>query len=73
VTGRIDLVHANNSRDRFDSRRDRHANLKDGEIPPELLAEVVRDAAAPAVVETPSEGQEADIVWLRDQVLHPNR
>lgn len=70
VTGRIDLVHANNSRDRFDSRRDRHANLKDGEIPPELLAEVVRDAAAPAVVETPSEGQEADIVWLRDQLLN---
>lgn len=70
ATGRIDLVHANNSRDRFNSRRDRHANLKDGEIPPELLAEVVRDAAAPAVVETPSEGQEADIVWLRDQLLN---
>ena len=69
ATGRIDLVHANNSRDPFNSRRDRHANLKDGEIPSELLAEVVRDAAAPAVVETPSEGQEADIVWLRDQLL----
>ena len=67
VTGRIDLVHANNSRDPFDSRRDRHANLKSGEIPPDLLAEVVRDARAPVVVETPSEGQEADIVWLRDQ------
>jgi deoxyribonuclease-4 len=68
VTGRIDLVHANNSRDPFNSRRDRHANLKAGEIPPELLAEVVADAGAPVVVETPSEGQEADIVWLRDQV-----
>lgn len=67
VTGRIDLVHANNSRDPFNSRRDRHANLKLGEIPPDLLAEVVRDAGAPVVVETPSEGQEADIVWLRDQ------
>lgn len=67
VTGRIDLVHANNSRDPFNSRRDRHANLKSGEIPPDLLAEVVRDAGAPVVVETPSDGQEADIVWLRDQ------
>ena len=67
VTGRIDLVHANNSRDPFNSRRDRHANLKSGEIPPDLLADVVRDAGAPVVVETPSEGQEADIVWLRDQ------
>ncbi len=69
VTGRIDLVHANNSRDPFDSRRDRHANLKSGEIPPDLLSEVVREAQAPVVVETPSEGQEADIVWLRDQVI----
>ncbi len=68
VTGRIDLVHANNSRDPFDSRRDRHANLKTGEIPPESLAQVVRDAQAPVVVETPSDGQEADIVWLRDQL-----
>lgn len=70
VTGRIDLVHANNSRDPFDSRRDRHANLKTGEIPPELLAEVVHDAGAPAVVETPPEGQESDIAWLRDQLLN---
>lgn len=68
VTGTIDLIHANNSRDPFNSRRDRHANLKTGEIPPELLAEIVADAGAPVVVETPSEGQEADIVWLRDQV-----
>ena len=70
ATGRIDLVHANNSRDPFDSRRDRHANLKEGEIPPDLLAVVVREAGAPAVVETPSEGQEADIIWLRDQLLN---
>ena len=69
ATGRIDLVHANNSRDPFNSRRDRHENLKEGQIPPEILAEVVRKAGAPAVVETPSEGQEADIVWLRDQLL----
>ncbi len=74
VTGRIDLVHANNSRDPFDSRRDRHANLKSGEIPPHLLAEVVRQARAPVVVETPSDGQEADIVWLSDQLAshHPD-
>ena len=27
ITGRIDLVHANNSRDAFDSGADRHANF----------------------------------------------
>ena len=32
ITGRIDLVHANDSRDAFDSGADRHANLGDGEI-----------------------------------------
>ena len=69
ATGRIDLVHANNSRDPFNSRRDRHENLKEGQIPPDMLAEMVRDADAPTVVETPSDGQEADIVWLKDQLL----
>lgn len=67
ATGRIDVVHCNDSRDPFDSRRDRHANLGQGEIPPDLLLQVVRDAGAPVVVETPGgiEEHAADIVWLR--------
>ncbi len=70
ATGRIDLVHLNDSRDPFDSRRDRHANLGQGEIPPEQLVEVVRAAAAPALVETPgnAEGQRADIDWIRTRL-----
>ena len=70
MTGRIDLVHANNSRDPFDSRRDRHANLETGEIPRDLLAKVIRAARAPMVVETPSEGQAADITWLKEQLRY---
>ncbi len=67
ATGRIDLVHCNDSRDPFDSRRDRHANLGEGEIPPELIVQVVREAGAPVVVETPGGATEqaADIAWLR--------
>lgn len=72
ITGRIDLVHANGSRDGFDSGRDRHDNLtvtnnEPGMIDPELVAAVVRAAGAPAVVETPGgvEGQSADIAYLR--------
>ena len=67
ATGRIDLVHCNDSRDPFDSRHDRHANLGKGEIPPELLLQVVRDAGATVIVETPggAEEQAADIAWLR--------
>jgi deoxyribonuclease-4 len=67
ATGRIDLVHANDSKDAFDSRRDRHQNLGSGEIPKEDLARVIVDADAPVVVETPggSEEQTADIDWVR--------
>ena len=53
ITGRIDLVHANDSKDAFDSGRDRHDNFGRGQIDPKLIIEVVRAAGAPAVVETP--------------------
>lgn len=68
ATGRIDLVHCNDSRDPFNSRRDRHANLGSGEIPGELLLGVVAAAAAPVVVETPGEALQhaADIAFLRE-------
>ena len=67
ITGRIDLVHCNDSRDSFDSGADRHANLGDGEIAADALLAVVAAAGAPVVVETPGgrEGQAADIAWLR--------
>jgi deoxyribonuclease IV len=54
-TGRIDLVHLNNSRDPQGSSRDRHAPLSDGEIPTELLVEVARAAACPVILETPGD------------------
>ncbi|QNG18131.1 deoxyribonuclease IV [Rhodococcus triatomae] len=65
VTGRIDLVHLNNSRDEFDSARDRHANLAEGTIAPEVLAEIARAADAPIVLETPADGMADDIAYLR--------
>ena len=70
ITGRIDLVHANDSRDDFDSGADRHANFGAGRIDPDLLAAVVRDAGAPVVCETPGGAAEhrADFEWLRERV-----
>jgi deoxyribonuclease IV len=65
ITGRIDLVHCNDSRDAFDSGADRHANLGDGQIDLEVLLAVVRAAGCPVVVETPRDGQAADIALLR--------
>ena len=70
LTGRIDLVHCNDSRDPHGSRRDRHANLGAGEIPEDLILAVVSSAEAPVVVETPggAEAQGSDVAWLRDRL-----
>ncbi|GEP40481.1 deoxyribonuclease IV [Nocardioides psychrotolerans] len=67
ITGRIDLVHCNDSRDQFDSGADRHASFGAGTIDPDLLAAVVRDAGAPVVCETPgpADAHVADFAWLR--------
>src|SRR3954471_20778123 len=65
ITGRIDLIHANDSRDAFDSGADRHAHLGRGQIDPELIVAILRASGAPAVVETPAAGQAEDIALLR--------
>lgn len=67
ATGRIDLVHANDSKDPLDSRRDRHENLGQGECPTDQLAATIVGAGAPIVVETPGGVAEhsADIAWIR--------
>jgi deoxyribonuclease-4 len=69
ITGRIDLIHANDSKGAFDSGQDRHDNLGNGKIDPELVVAAIRAAGAPAVVETPGgvEGQTADISLLRER------
>ncbi|MGH3361386.1 MAG: deoxyribonuclease IV [Nocardioides sp.] len=70
ITGRIDLVHCNDSRDGFDSGADRHAGLGAGKVDPDLLAAIVRDADAPVCLETPGGADEhrADFAWLRERV-----
>ncbi|MDX1468097.1 MAG: deoxyribonuclease IV [Acidimicrobiia bacterium] len=67
ATGRIDLVQVNDSKDPFDSRRDRHELLGHGQIPLEDLARVIREAGAPVAVETPGgvDDHIADIDWVR--------
>jgi deoxyribonuclease IV len=66
ITGRIDLIHCNNSRDEFDSGRDRHAPVESGTIDPAELADVIRSAGATAICETPDPG--VDVRWLRSQL-----
>jgi deoxyribonuclease IV len=68
ITGRIDLVHCNDSKDPAGSGRDRHTHLGEGEIEPELLVDVVKAAGAPVIVETEPGGRAADLAWLRARI-----
>jgi deoxyribonuclease-4 len=68
ITGRIDLVHCNNSRDEFGSARDRHAPLREGTIVPEQLVAVCAAADATVILETDPATQADDIAWLREQL-----
>jgi deoxyribonuclease IV len=67
ITGRINLLHANDSRDRPGTGADRHANLGAGQIPVEALERMVRDARAPVLVETPGDldAMRADLDFVR--------
>jgi deoxyribonuclease IV len=67
VTGRVDLVHCNDSRDTFDSGRDRHTTLGTGQIDLDELVGVVQQAGAPVVCETPWERMADDITLLRER------
>ena len=70
ITGRIDLVHLNDSRDLADSGADRHAPLGQGHIDPDALAHVAREAGAPIILETPTAGTShtAQLFWLAERL-----
>ncbi|MFN2496371.1 MAG: deoxyribonuclease IV [Pseudonocardiaceae bacterium] len=69
ITGRIDLLHCNNSRDEFGSARDRHAAVHEGTIDAGQLVAICAAANAPVVLETQPDTQAADIAWLRKQLV----
>jgi deoxyribonuclease IV len=71
LTGRIDLVHLNDSKDALGSGRDRHQNLGKGEIDLAALVEVVQRAGTDVLLETPEPagGEHAgEIAFLRGQL-----
>jgi deoxyribonuclease-4 len=67
IVGRIDLLHANDSRDPPGTGADRHANLGKGTIGPGVLREMIRAAKAPVVCETPGSLDDirADLEFVR--------
>jgi deoxyribonuclease-4 len=68
ITGGIDLLHANDSRDAAGTGADRHTNLGSGQIDPEALRAMITAAGSPAVVETPGpdDALRADIEFVRE-------
>jgi deoxyribonuclease-4 len=68
IVGKIDLLHANDSRDPAGTGADRHANLGKGQIGADVLRAMINAAGPPVVVETPGGAKEmrADIEFVRD-------
>jgi deoxyribonuclease-4 len=68
IVGKIDLLHANDSRDPPGTGADRHANLGKGEIGADVLRGMIGAAGPPVVVETPGGAKEmrADIEFVRE-------
>lgn len=71
ISGRLDLLHANDSRDPAGTGADRHTNLGAGQIEPEALRGMIRAGAAagaPVLIETPGPAarQRDDLDFIRD-------
>jgi len=68
ICGRIDLLHANDSRDPPGTGADRHANLGQGEIGAEPLRAMIEACGGQVVVETPGGAAEirADLEFVRE-------
>jgi len=68
ITGGIDLMHVNDSRDPPGTGADRHANIGKGTIDLDVLRHMIRAANAPSVVETPRELEDlkADVEFVRE-------
>lgn len=66
ITGRIDLIHCNDSKGGFDSGIDRHANVGQGQIELGQMYDCLASAKAPIILETPGDGIVQDIAMLQE-------
>ena len=67
ITGGIDLLHVNDSRDPPGTGADRHANIGAGTMDLDVMRHMIKAAKAPSVVETPREldALRADVEFVR--------
>ena len=73
IVGRIDLVHANDSRDPPGTGADRHASIGAGTMDLDTLRHMIGAAQAPTVVETPRDldALRADMEFVRGALADP--
>jgi deoxyribonuclease IV len=76
ITGSIDLLHANDSRDAPGTGADRHTRLGEGEIDTDALRHMIRvgaEGGAPVLVETPGPraGLHHDLEFVREALGEP--
>lgn len=69
ATGRIDIVHANDSRDLPGSGADRHCNFGKGHLGPDAILEMVEASGSDVVIcETPWEAIAEDVAYLKQNL-----
>jgi deoxyribonuclease IV len=71
ITGKIDLVHANDAKDAAGTGRDRHTNLGKGQVGEDELRHMIAAANAPVICETPGYGEDlmADLAFVRSALM----
>ena len=68
ITKRVDLIHANGSRDTAGSGRDRHDNFESSLLDKELILKTVKESKADVVCETNLDLVHKDIQYLRSSL-----
>jgi deoxyribonuclease-4 len=68
ITGKIDLLHANDSKDEAGRGRDRHTNLGKGKMDPDAIRHMLKTSNAPVICETPGSLDDLleDLAFVRD-------
>lgn len=66
VVGKIDVLHCNDSRDLPGTGADRHANIGQGKMDPQVIRAMIDASKAPVLIlETPWPGVVEDLKWVR--------
>jgi deoxyribonuclease-4 len=61
----IKVIHLNDSLVDFGTKKDRHANLRRGTIPPKVFDYIAATVEVPCIMETPEDYAKQDLVYFK--------